>query len=69
MKGGFAKLSTYMRDAGRVFVLSFMILLVMALVMEARGYSDVAEEYGVYAYYFLVVGVILIALGSVRDSG
>jgi len=44
---------------GAPFVLGFMVLLVVAAVSLALGFEWWAEQVAVYAYFALVVGVVL----------
>jgi|YelNatPaOPRAMG01_1025707.scaffolds.fasta_scaffold158617_2 predicted tellurium resistance membrane protein TerC len=44
---------------GAPFIICFMILLMVAALFLAEGVELVANEIAVYAYYFLVAGVIL----------
>ena len=44
---------------GAPFVFGFMLLLIVAAVSLSIGLGDLANEVAVYAYYALVVGVIL----------
>ena len=55
-----ARIKGYVRENwGAPFVLGFMLLLIVAAVSLSIGLADVANEVAVYAYYALVVGVIL----------
>ncbi len=58
----------YILGLGRIMIIAFMILLFIAVASEARGDTSSAEYYSLYAYYFLVTGVILIAIGSMRKD-
>jgi len=44
---------------GAPFVVGFMVLLMVAAVSLLMDYVVLAEEVAVYAYYALVVGVVL----------
>jgi len=44
---------------GAPFVVGFMALLIVAAVSLLMGYVVLANEVAVYAYYALVVGVVL----------
>jgi heme/copper-type cytochrome/quinol oxidase subunit 4 len=44
---------------GAPFVVGFMALLVFAAVSLVMGLAVLADEVAVYAYYALVVGVVL----------
>jgi heme/copper-type cytochrome/quinol oxidase subunit 4 len=44
---------------GAPFVVGFMALLVVAAFSLALGFSVLADEVAVWAYYALVVGVVL----------
>ena len=55
-----ARIKGYVRENwGAPFVLGFMLLLIVAAVSLSTGLADIANEVAVYAYYALVVGVIL----------
>ena len=55
-----ARIKGYARaNWGAPFVLGFMLLLIVAAVSLSIGLGDLANEVAVYAYYALVVGVIL----------
>jgi hypothetical protein len=54
------RIKGYVRENwGTPFVLGFMLLLIIAAVSLSIGLADIANEVAVYAYYALVVGVIL----------
>jgi len=44
---------------GAPFVLGYMLLLAVAAVVSTVGADPVASEVAVYAYYSLVLGVVL----------
>ena len=55
-----SRITDYLKENwGAPFIICFMILLVVAALFLAEGVELVANEIAVYAYYFLVVGVIL----------
>ena len=56
---------------GVPFIIAFMILLILAAIYLAIGLEPVANKLAEYAYYMLVVGVILelIVLIRSRDEG
>lgn len=50
----------YLRENwGAPFIITFMILLIICASLLALGNSELANDIAVYAYYFLVAGVIL----------
>ncbi|MEM2351488.1 MAG: hypothetical protein QXT26_03685 [Thermoproteota archaeon] len=50
----------YFRDnLGAPFIIVFMILLIACAVLLAVKSERLAEELAVYAYYLLVIGVVL----------
>ena len=44
---------------GVPFITGFMIILLVAVVSVATGSESLANELAIYAYYALVVGVVL----------
>ncbi|GBC74899.1 hypothetical protein HRbin06_00206 [archaeon HR06] len=44
---------------GAPFIIAFMLLLISAAIYLAIGLSNVANEIAIYAYYSLVLGVVL----------
>ena len=64
LKGLFSKIPSRAKDYvkekwGAPFILGFMALLMVAAVSLIMEFSAFAEEVAVYAYYSLVVGVVL----------
>jgi hypothetical protein len=56
----FAKVKTYIKQNwGAPFVIVFMLLLIIAALFLAMGYTLPAEVIGALAYFNLIVGVIL----------
>jgi len=54
------KVEGYVKENwGSPFIAGFMLLLVSAAVSLSGGFSSLANGIGVYAYYALIVGVIL----------
>jgi len=47
------------KNWGAPFIVLFMLLLVRSSVDYVRGFPRVAEEIAVYAFYSLVLGIIL----------
>jgi hypothetical protein len=56
-------------NLGAVFILGFQVLLVACAAMLAFGFSFLAENVAVVAYFLLVVGVVLQLVCFVRGSG
>ena len=55
-----ARVKGYVKENwGAPFVVGFMALLMIAAVSLLMGFAVLAEEVAVYAYYALVVGVVL----------
>ena len=44
---------------GAPFIISFMALLMVAASYLAYGFETIANELAVYAYYMLIIGVVL----------
>ena len=44
---------------GSPFIVGFMLLLIFAAVSLSAGLSSLADNIAIYAYYALVVGVVL----------
>jgi hypothetical protein len=65
MISGFAKkmpvrVKWYVRENwGAPFMVGFMLLLMVVAVSLSIGVTEVANEMAVYAYYALVIGVVL----------
>ena len=60
IRGFLVRVQGYVRENwGAPFVLGFMTLLIAAAVCLAMGLEWWANEVAVYAYYSLVVGVVL----------
>jgi hypothetical protein len=53
---------------GAPFIVAFMILLTVSAGMLASGNEAVANEVAIYAYYSLVVGVVLQLAAFIRDE-
>jgi heme/copper-type cytochrome/quinol oxidase subunit 4 len=50
----------YVRENwGAPFIMGFMLLLVVAAASVSMGLAEFADEVAVYAYYALLVGIIL----------
>jgi heme/copper-type cytochrome/quinol oxidase subunit 4 len=54
-----AKVKGNERELGCPFIVGFMLLLMVAAASLSMGLATLADEVAVYAYYALVVGVIL----------
>jgi hypothetical protein len=55
-----ASTATYFREnLGAPFIIGFMALLIICAGLLIQGNSNSANELSVYAYYLLVIGVIL----------
>jgi undecaprenyl pyrophosphate phosphatase UppP len=65
-----AKVKGYFRENwGAPFILGFMMLLLVAAVSLAGGLDFLANDVAVYAYYLLVVGVVLQLISFLRGRG
>jgi heme/copper-type cytochrome/quinol oxidase subunit 4 len=54
------KIRRYIREnLGAPFIVGFMFLLIVAAISLLIGFDFLANEIAVYAYYALVVGVVL----------
>ena len=63
------KLLDYMKaNWGAPFIIAFMILLSTAAAYLAMGMESSANDIAVYAYYCLVIGVILQLVSYVREG-
>jgi heme/copper-type cytochrome/quinol oxidase subunit 4 len=50
----------YVRENwGALFIVGFMLLLMIAAAILSMGLAALADEVAVYAYYALVIGVVL----------
>jgi hypothetical protein len=59
-KNFLAKIKGYFRENwGAPFIIGFMLLLMGAAVSLSMGLEFLANEVAIYAYYALVVGVLL----------
>lgn len=58
----------FRENPGAVFIVGFQVVLVACAVMLAFGFSFLAENVAVVAYFLLVVGVVLQLVCFVRGS-
>ncbi|MHA1594146.1 MAG: hypothetical protein ACTSXX_05315 [Candidatus Baldrarchaeia archaeon] len=58
----------FKENLGAPFVMAFMALLITAAVFLAVGDEDFANTLAVYAYYNLVIGVVLQLVALVRSE-
>ena len=56
------------QNLGAPFVIFFQLLLLTCAALLIRGYSDLADEVAIYAYYSLVIGVILQLVSFLRHG-
>jgi heme/copper-type cytochrome/quinol oxidase subunit 4 len=47
------------KNWGAPFIIGFMVILLVAASSMATGLESLADELAIYAYYALVVGVVL----------
>ena len=61
------RLMRYFRqNLGAPFVIVFQLLLLTCAALLIRGYSNLANEVAIYAYYSLVIGVVLQLVSFLR---
>jgi hypothetical protein len=60
--------SHFKENPGTPFILGFMVLLVSAAVLLVAGRSDEANATAVYAFYALVLGIIIQVAVIVREG-
>jgi len=53
---------------GAPFIIVFMVLLVVAAVFLGLGLEFLAERLAEFAYYFLVVGVVLQLVVAIKEE-
>ena len=58
----------FRRNMGVLFVIIFQILLLSCAALLIWGYSNLANEVAIYAYYSLVVGVVLQLVSFLRHG-
>lgn len=62
-------LKEYFRENwGAPFIVVFMVLLVVAAVFLGLGLEFLAERLAEFAYYFLVVGVVLQLVVVIKEE-
>jgi len=67
---GFDALRSYFRvNWGAPFIIVFMILLLIAAGNLAYGFEDAANSLAIYAYYALVLGVVLQLICYLKYGG
>jgi Gpi18-like mannosyltransferase len=63
------KLEEYLREnPGALFIIFFQILLIICAILLIQGKSTLADDIAVYAYYSLVIGVILQIISFMKIS-
>jgi hypothetical protein len=60
--------SYFKENPGTPFILGFMVLLVSAAVLLVAGKSDEANATAVYAFYAIVLGIIIQVGVIVREG-
>ena len=58
----------FRQNIGAPFVILFQILLLSCAALLIWGYSNLANEVAIYAYYSLVVGVVLQLISFLRHG-
>ncbi|MDG7038971.1 MAG: hypothetical protein JRN37_07465 [Nitrososphaerota archaeon] len=54
---------------GVPFVIAFIVLLVAAAVFESLGTGEIANTLSVYAYFSILIGVVLQVISSRHSRG
>lgn len=68
-QGYFSQMLKSLRDSpGAPFILAFIILLILAAIHLAVGMEDQANKLAEYAYYMLVIGVVLELFAVIRSK-
>jgi len=63
------KAKQYLRENwGAPFIIAFMIMLMICACLIAFGKEALANEVAVYAYYSLVIGVVLQLITFIREE-
>jgi len=63
------KIKRYFREnPGVPFIIMFQVLLLVSAGLLVQGGSGLANEVAVYAYYLLVVGVVLQLISFIRHG-
>ena len=63
------RLKGYLRENfGAPFVVGFMLLLLICAGLLVEGNSNLAEGIAIYAYYLLIIGVILQLISFLRHK-
>jgi hypothetical protein len=60
--------SYFKENPGTPFILGFIILLVSAAVLLVAGKSDEANATAVYAFYSIVLGIIIQVVFIIREE-
>ena len=58
----------FRQNMGSPFIIVFQILLLFYAALLIRGYSNLANKVAIYAYYSLVVGVVLQLVSFLRHG-
>jgi len=62
------RINRYLKDSpGVPFIVGFQLLLLICVGLLIQGYSVMASEVAVYAYYMLLAGVVLQLTSSMRS--
>ena len=56
------------KNPGALLIISFQIMLVTCAILIASGNETAANELAIYAFYALVIGVILQFVASLRHD-
>ncbi|GEM_PF-5849317 len=58
----------FKENPGRPFIIAFMILLIIAAIFLALGNEFLANKFAEYAYYNLVLGVVLQLIAIIKEE-
>ena len=58
----------FRQNFGAPFVIFFQLLLLVCVVLLIRGFPNLANEVAIYAYYSLVIGVVLQLVSFLRHG-
>jgi hypothetical protein len=55
-------------NPGTLFIIAFQALLVSAAALLVSGNSSMADEIAIYAFYALVIGIVIQIVIAVREE-
>jgi hypothetical protein len=63
------RIKTYLKEnPGAPFIMGFMTLLLSCAILLSTGHTPQADETAEYAYYLLVIGVILQFISFIKEG-